>query len=336
MEDLRRQWRKLLADTWIIDPESVCRGQLLEVEVDLEADPIFRLASIINTLWELLAKNKSLVDGALVGQLGQMRSIAEVLEGLLVGLVPIRGKIVDYDVVTVEERDVLVHKRILNRLEIGARPQAHPVYLVGVAERDLFWKDIRRILFSNARFTVFCRVARTGLVKQWRPVKVADVLAGIVPNFDELITEFGWRAEQAMTATDGTTRQSHGGSVELGVAMLTTYIERLVEHHGGSIDPVEVNVMVRDCIVERDWFESVDRRRPVFWEVTRRADEVLGKQTDAEVACSLRQGVVREAMLVRDKNLWSSTGAQERTTRCAKSSSASSRYLDAEVIAIYW
>jgi len=163
LDDIRRQWQGLTTEMWIIDPKYVCRGQLLEVEVELQADPIFRLASIINTLWELLANNESFVDRELVAQLSQMRSIAEVLEGLLSGLVPIRGRIVEYDVATIEEREVLVHKTILDRMAPHSGLVTCPAYVVGVAERDLFWKDIRRVLFSNAPFTVFCRISRTGL-----------------------------------------------------------------------------------------------------------------------------------------------------------------------------
>ena len=73
----------------------------------------------------------------------------------------------------------------------GAQPEAYPAFLVGVAQSDLFWKDIRRVLFSQARYTVFCRLATSGLTDRWGPVKMADVFSGITSDFDEMIWGLG-------------------------------------------------------------------------------------------------------------------------------------------------
>ena len=167
--------------SWLVDPSAIRRGELLEVEVELEADPIFRMASVITTLRELVEDNEELFGHMVTTQLPQMRSMAQVLEGLLVGLVPIRGRLVDYVSVSVGGRDVVIHRSVLEQINPETRPETHSAFVVGVAERDLFWKDIRRVLFSNARYTVFCRLATEGLADRWHPVKVADVLAGNRP-----------------------------------------------------------------------------------------------------------------------------------------------------------
>ena len=197
--DLEERLDRPIKDAWLVDPNTIRRGELLEVAVELEADPIFRMASIITTFRELMEDNEHLFGNEIIAQLPQMRSMAQILEGLLVGLVPIRGRLVDYKSTQIGGCDVLVHRLLLEQMPPDTRPKAYPVFVVGVTQRDLFWKDIRRVLFSQAQYTVFCRLAISGLADRWHPVKVADVLAGLSPEFDELIREFSERAGQAMT-----------------------------------------------------------------------------------------------------------------------------------------
>ena len=172
--DIDQTFESLAKDNWITDPSVIRRGELLEVEVELEADPIFRMASVITTLRELMEDNEELFGHAITTQLPQMRSMAQVLEGLLVGLVPIRGRLVDYISASIGGRDVLIHRSLLKQIDPSMWPETHTAFVVGVAERDLFWKDIRRVLFAKARYTVFCRLATEGLAKIWHPVKVAE------------------------------------------------------------------------------------------------------------------------------------------------------------------
>ena len=135
----------------LVDPGTLLRGDLLEVEVDLEADPIFRMATIIRTFVGLMEDNEELLRNAAPAQLPEIRSVARLLDNLLAGLVPIRGRLVDYLWMRIHNHEVLVHRSLLNQLPADAMHQAHPVFLVGVAQSDLFWKDIRRVLFSGAR-----------------------------------------------------------------------------------------------------------------------------------------------------------------------------------------
>ena len=333
VDDLRDRWEELTEERWLVDPDCLSRGQLLEVEVELEADPIFRLASIIKTLWELIGKHEHLVDAKLGAQLGQMRSIAEVLDGLLVGLVPIRGRIADYQLIRVDSRDVLLHRTIIDRMSPDASSETNVAHVVGVAEHGLFWKDIRRILFSNSRYTVYCRLATNGLLDRWHPIKVADVLAGIVPNFEDLIQNFACQANQAMetAGTRGSTQAD--GRRLLGSHLMTDYVERLAASHGGTLEPKKIAHIVQGMIVNDDWVESVDSRRPVLAELTGEVDKCLGKETSSELACAIRQSVVREANLVGRRVASASERVRDANREFGKSSN---RFLDAEIIAIYW
>ena len=235
--DLEKRLDQPVKDAWLVDPSTIRRGELLEMEVELEADPIFRMASIITTFRELVEDNEHLFGNAIAAQLPQMRSMAQVLEGLLVGLAPIRGRLVDYKWANIGGRDVLVHRLLLQQMQPGIQPKAYPAFVVGVAQRDLFWKDIRRVLFSQAQYTVFCRLAISGLADRWHPVKVADVLAGIVPQFDELIRKFSETARQAMTAPAAVSPTSVGQDEHSETEVIKVYAELLVTHHGGTLKP---------------------------------------------------------------------------------------------------
>ena len=160
----------------LIDPSTLQRGELLEVDVELEADPIFRFATIITTFSDLMKDNEELFENAGTSQIPEIRSISRLLENLLNGLVPVRCRLVDYAWIRICDRDILVHQSLLCRVPTDIRSQASPVFLVGVAQEDLFWQDIRRVLFSKAKFTVFCRLADSGLTESWNPVKMAGRL----------------------------------------------------------------------------------------------------------------------------------------------------------------
>ena len=330
--DIEETLDALADDNWIVDPSAIRRGELLEVEVELEADPIFRMASVITTLRELMEDNEEFFGHAITTQLPQMRSMAQVLEGLLVGLVPIRGRLVDYTSASIGRRDVLIHRSLLDQIGPANRPETHTAFVVGVAQRDLFWKDIRRVLFSKARYTVFCRLATEGLAERWHPVKVADVLAGIVPQFDEMIREFSEEARQAMTATDTSSPSpivQHGRNES---QVLEKYVTLVAAHHCQTLTPAVIDSLVRGITPPEDWLSSVDSRRPIFAEVTCRVDAALGVETSNEVAYELRVAAVAQAGL--EGNL--APQASNGSGRDQSPAFGPERFLDTEIVAIFW
>lgn len=167
--DFARMLERDKGRPWLFDPARFGRGDLIEVEVALEADPIFHVVSVFATVMDLFEDNEHFLGDDVAAQLPQFGSVVRVLEGLLAGLVPIRGRLVEYMSATIGDRETLIHQKLLDQLETDDLPRLRPAYVVGVADRDLFWKDIRRILFSGAEYTAFCRVATEGLAKRWHP-----------------------------------------------------------------------------------------------------------------------------------------------------------------------
>ena len=191
VNDLMVMRPMLMAEGWVIDPEKLVRGRLLEVEVQLEAEDIFRVREVISAVLEIIEENPAMFGIDPGSHIALVKSFGRMLEKLLVGLVPVSGYAIDHEVVRLQEREWIVHRKILNQLSETEQLQRRPLYVVGVAEQPLFWRDVRRILFSKARFRVLCRLAEDGIQHSWRPVKLAHVLDLVVPGLGNQIDTLG-------------------------------------------------------------------------------------------------------------------------------------------------
>jgi len=60
LSDLEAASETLAGDGWLIDPQSLARGRLLEIEVELEAEPIFRVSTVLSSFLEIFDENPEL------------------------------------------------------------------------------------------------------------------------------------------------------------------------------------------------------------------------------------------------------------------------------------
>ncbi len=329
--DLEKDCEVHLSAGHVVAPQTLSRGDLIEVEVVLEADPIFRVSAIITTIREILEENLQLFSAENVGQLAEIRSIRRLLESLLADLIPIRGTLVDFKVAEIGGQEFLVHRDVLEQFGEPEDASLCDVVVVGVAERDLFWKDIRRVLFSGSRFTVFCRLGGEGLQDRWRPIKLMDVLHDIHPVFGEQIGDLGETALHAMEVAVDASQQPHSLAEEGQDALLRRYVTMLAETHVRALDSAEVADLVAAVERPTGWADTVDSRRPVLAEVTRRVDSALGVSTTPETACHLRSVAALEAGLGH-----LGSGRSQAPIPPSTGPSSAVRFLDAEIIAIYW
>ncbi len=329
--DLERDLELHVSSGHVIAPKTLSRGDLIEVEVVLETDPIFRVNAIITTIREILEENMQLFSGEDIAQLAEMRSVGRLLESLLADLVPIRGTLIDYRVAEIDGREHLVHRDLFEQLDEPGDTALRETVVVGVAERDLFWKDIRRVLFSGSRFTVFCRLGADGLQDRWRPIKLMEVLHDIHPVFGEQIGDLGETALHAMEVAVEASQQPHSLTGEGEDALLRRYATMLTESHGRVADPSGIADLVAPVERASGWTETVDDRRPVLAEVTRRVDSALGVETTPESACLLRMVATMDSGIGHP-----SSGESQAPEPPSTPAGAAVRFLDAEIIAIYW
>lgn len=102
------------ADGSIVDPTSLERGRLVEAEVELDTDDSFRMRAVISAVMGMA--ESGLLDEAMNSTLPQVEAVHRVMEELLAGLVPIRGRVVDYEVVDIEGREWIMHRSLLNQI----------------------------------------------------------------------------------------------------------------------------------------------------------------------------------------------------------------------------
>lgn len=164
------------------------RGALVELEVELVADPIFRFSTIASELTELARDFPEMLDepGAREG-MALLVPGNRFLQRFLAGLVPVRARSTSHVVVEHEGGEFVVPAVDASALDLPSRP----LFVVGVTEQGSYWRDVRRVLFSGSRFTMLCRVSRDGLWNAWEPVKLADVLKEVLPEFPDLIADVG-------------------------------------------------------------------------------------------------------------------------------------------------
>lgn len=331
LDDLKAATRTLGTDGWIVDPAKLARGQLLEAEVQLEAEDIFQFNEVVSTVLEIVQDDPEMFGIDLDERFGQVRSINRVLEKLLVGLVPVQGYATDYRVVKLGERELIVHYRLLNQLTSTDSLTTYPLYVVGVAEQSLFWKDIRRVLFSGARFRVLCRMAQDGPQDSWTPVKLAHVLGSVAPELAAKIDGLGSGALATMSGSNKADRSTERKQLLIRDA-LTAYAMFLADHYGFSLtaqDLPEVDLLSEQHCTSSD---TLTESRKAFGAITSFLHDRFDFPREPVIAAQYRWDALEEVGLPWSGQVMTpplSNGTPSPTT-------SQGRFLDSEFVAIYW
>lgn len=317
-----------LGAPWVVDVQQLERGHLVELEVELEAETIYKNSVIVSTVMDLMQESPELQAFLSLGQRRQWESTVRILERLLAGLVPVRARAVDYRVVQAEEGAFLVHRAVVDQLTEHADFESAPLTIVGVAEETLFWKDIRRVLFSNARYRILSRIARSGIQESWTPVKLAHVLADVSPELGDCLEMLN-RSFNELSAQD----DSEGAADSTGMtAALQSYATEVAKELGVQL-PADFAVESLYASGLPQLSESVSELREAFAPVTRYFESKAGEKIDPNVRAQLRKSALSKAGLNYDDTAL--TNPTPQVLEFAGTPSAH-RYLDVEFIAIYW
>lgn len=327
---------ELLADgrgtaPWVIHPEELARGVLVEAEIELESDDVFQVNVVVSTLLQILEENRELFGNVDYEGMLNMRAIARMLETLLADLVPIRCRLVDYVAVTVDDVDLLVHRAFAEAARLAGH-EVRPVFITGVTEERLYWKDIRRVLFAGSRFQIFCRLAGGGPKPEWKPVKLADALREVHPVLGAQLDNLGSLMLSALGDAIALGESGHVDKAGSGLRVAREYVAQLCAHHGRDSD-AEAVISALDMGAAEDpgWLESVDSWRPVFGALTEGTDSALGVHTEAADAARLRVSAQLDGGITLP-----GLGDRDAPSLVAGGARPDERYLDTEVIAIYW
>jgi hypothetical protein len=316
----------LIADGLLVDPEDLSRGTVFEAEVQLEASDIFRVSSVLSTILEIIDENPAMF-GVETTNFSQGKAAGRVLDKLLVGLVPVNGIAVDYRVVTVDNKEWIVHKDLLSNLTESSKTT--PLHVVGVAEQSQFWKDVRRVLFSNARFRVLCRLAQDGLRPSWTPVKLAHILDLVKPGLGDQIDTLGSVVLASMVSASATDQSED--RKKFARDALTRYAILLGEHFKTVFTSDDLAASALPSDADCNDFKTVEARRRAFNRVADFLKERFGVDFDPVVLAQYRTAALIEAGLdLTGKPLPANTATVTMTQTTER------RYLDSEIVAIYW
>lgn len=284
-----RSERKLVKRGFVVDPRALVRGTLLEIEVELESEFIFQMSSVAQALVGMVKKNPGMF-GLREEEIAEISDISGVIEELLVGLIPLRGRAIDYSVVVFErpeDGELIVHNRLLEALEDKGGFTTRPLFVVGVAEERLFWKDIRRVLFAGQRFRVLCRVARDGIDTSWVPLKLQQVVSSMSPELGEAIDKFNrgdlFRAE--IEGADGVDADQERAAREA----LRNHALWIAGSNG--VDFSESEIAEVDAVTGEHvgTFETVQEKREAFRVVENHMAKRHELEVDAEAAKDSRR-----------------------------------------------
>ncbi len=254
-----------------------------------------------------------------------------VLKKLLVGLVPVRGRAIDYVTVRAADQEWIVHRSVAQQLPEGWAKHAQPLEVVAVADASLFWKDIRRVLFSGARYSLLCRIGRDGLHDDWTPVKLVDVIREFAPEVAEQISAAGPELVSGIRASTVPATVCDAGHTKMRAA-LDAYGRDLAAQHDKMWDPAVVTPDILPMDPTLAW-DTVEEQRPPFEALTHQMRETLGIHPNRELMATLRHRALIQAGLVP---LAGSAISQDSAAPVPRRVIGQARILDTELIAIYW
>ncbi|MFE2628934.1 hypothetical protein ACFXDP_13495 [Streptomyces sp. NPDC059374] len=313
---------------WIFNSAVLKRGQLLELEVELRADAIFRTSTIISSMTNIIGQSPALAAEIDTQEMRTAIEINGFIEELMAGLIPIKCQVLDYEISSITGHDYIVHSSLFSELPLIYRRNRKPLHLVGVVEEALFWKDIRRVLFSSSPVKVLCRVGRDRVQDSWSPVKLVDVLKEVIPDMESAMDDFGPSALRALTGGVDDNRDVS----QLREAALIRYGELLVDSQGLTM-PADLRSRIAEIASTRSsQLGSVTANRIVFGEVAECVSNGISRQFAPGDLAGLRGQAMSQFGLMVDGSL--SVRPENSSGRLDEV--VEGKFIDAEIVAIYW
>lgn len=318
-------------DPSVLSPAArLCRGELVEFRVKLSADPVFHLGTLVSEFSGMADDFPDLFSAQNADKtLREILPINKILQRLLAGLIPVRGLAVDYRVVHLQGADYIVHEKAIASLGLESRA----LEIVGVTEHLAYWKDIRRVLFSHAEFTVLSRIARPGLHDSWTPVKLADLFRQLAPDLVNQINAAG--RLPFMPSAPSASAPPAAGEARL-IDALRVYAAAALQETSAVLSPEQGEELERLIDAVRDRTSSISDQRTAF----ARIGQWVSQATDVELAPVKDLALRERARVESGLSLFPALAAPDRDSAVSVEPLVlerdETRILDVEIIAIYW
>tara|TARA_R110000851_G_scaffold37912_2_gene97645 strand:+ start:185 stop:1546 length:1362 start_codon:yes stop_codon:yes gene_type:complete len=310
-----------------IRASDLCRGDLVEFQATLVADPVFRLETMVTEFAGMAEDYPEMFgSGGAIAQLKSVLPVNKVLQRLLAGLIPVRARALHHVVIEIGGEEFVVHRRLIEGHVVTSRP----LEIVGVTEHLAYWKDIRRVLFSDGVFNILARVSRPGLYDSWTPVKLVDLFSQLTPDLVAQISEASLiPLNIPADSADEPSKLEH--TLE---AALKLYVQRLASHSQKSLTEAQVQQLDRLCEILRTRSSSLSDQSSAFRQVRNEVSAILGFDIASDQDLAVRNSVRDEVGL----SWFPLVGANDASpqARRAPRQITDERLLDVEIVAIYW
>ncbi|MCP3811590.1 hypothetical protein NLX62_04500 [Mycobacteriaceae bacterium Msp059] len=307
---------EFLNDTkYCVEVGTLSRGQLIEVTVELEAAPVFRVSTMLSEIYDIGVNHPEIFGSANLPR--EMGAMVRLFERLLTGLVPIQGKCTDLCIFEHDGLKYLARKSTLQRLSLTG----DPLVIVGVTDQQFYWKDLRRILFSKSEFKMLCRIERSGIQDKWNPVKLSDVFNDVLPQMGDLSQIMSSMSSQLLSSS--AVEASYDSQLANALSHFAAQLLAMTDAQPDSSKVSELERLVDD--LARRGHRDIEFQRDAFDAVA----SLIGYELTPQRAVECR----REARLASGLRLVDDSPSDVRTSVVP---SPKGSLLDTEVIAIYW
>jgi hypothetical protein len=320
----------------ILDEEKLDRGALVEVKVVLETHASFQASAVFEAIAGMIAEKPDLF-GTSADEMEGAMFFKRIVDRLLAGLIPLRGVVADCAVVTLSGRRLIVHRDVYEKLATvgldgGGRVQPVQLHVVGVAEEALFWKDIRRVLFSQAEFFALCRVSRPGLQEErsWSPMKLAQVIGSVAPEVEKDINELSL---ESMFNRNGTEHRARDEDLAARRALME-YATSLLDDNGRSLRATDLGELDAVIYERLKQFGTVEQKYSGFKAIE---EHLANRFREMEINGEEEHGR-RETALASAGLTYLDDGLPSEVVESNGEVALGERalILDTEFIAIYW
>jgi hypothetical protein len=308
------------------------RGDLIEVRVKLSASWIFQISTMVTEFSDMFDDSPLLfIEHVQFSDLYQAKNANKIISRLLAGLIPIDGSVSDYVVITHESEEYIVHKEACKNIPLD---EVRPLQIVGVTDHLAYWKDIRRILFAENEFTVLCRLAKSGIQKNWNPIKAADIFKDFAPDLAHQI-----ESSSKVAVAQSTVKEI---PIDLSLAQLCSALEIYQDLLLDSLPSAASSDMRSDIQKAASEFKlspyTPEGQRAAFAAVKALIEELTGEDVDAETDLKARE----RARELSDLPLFPAPAGVRIEVPASPTSVTPAAepdrgcLLNVEVVAIYW
>lgn len=339
--DLERLVRKRVC----LPIADLARGDVLEIAISLDADPVYRMLTVMTSMMEMV-KGRESVLGVDPQQFQQAVPIAEMLDQLLVGLVPIRSEVRDYRLVNLCGSQHLLAADLIDPGS-GLDTGAAVFEVVGLTEIGGYWKDLRRVLFGKERCTAYVRVVAPQIRTNWNPVILTEVFKSASIDIVDQVLELPRSFEAGIR---GELDAGSPAAIIAWISCLTEFGNRLNVAYNSPASEADISEAVNQAILTSEDFADPEDRRRTFDVVAATVARWVGDDgvvrgepaTDVKERGQLPSPPVSFRDRVRElredalQSLLESLGDPDETSEADAVEVEALPQLEVEFVAIYW